>query len=281
MSDERTIYPPPQHLLRDLRIVVDRVGQDVVARLDPSPQIADPTGRTRVGVLATLVDVIAGEAAIRSVLPNWTATSNLAVYVDEIPQSDPIEATSRVLRSGRQTVVLEVELRSGREGREIGVAQIGFAILAARNDLQSSRHWAEAPEARTDFATPTSGLRKPILETIGLVYDLDDPSISWLPGVPPYLINSLGALQGGAVAILVDAAAEHFATARLGGSVRVRSLVIQYLRLGRVGPIRAECRPIARTTGGLLVHVALFDEGADDALLTVATIQVDEASPVT
>jgi acyl-coenzyme A thioesterase PaaI-like protein len=281
MSAERPSYPPRQHLLRDLRIVVDRVGHDVVARLEPSPEIVDSTGRTRVGVLATLVDVIAGETAIRSVLPSWTATSNLAVYVDEIPLSDPIEVTSQILRSGRQTVILEVELRSGRDGREIGVAQIGFAILPARNDVQSSGHWAEAPEARTDFATPDSGFNEPILETMGLIFDPEDAAIARLPTVPPYLINSLGALQGGAVAILVEAAAEHFAAARLEGSVRVRSLVIQYLKLGRVGPIRAESRQIARTAGGLLVHVTLFDQGADDALLTVATIQVDEASPVT
>ena len=280
MSDERATYPPPKHLLRDLRIVVDRVGQDTVARLEPTPEIADATGRIRVGVLATLVDVIAGETAIRSVLPNWTATSNLAVFVDEIPPSEPVEATARVLRSGRQTVILEVALRGARAGGEIGVAQVGFAILPSRNDVQSRGHWAEAPEARTEFARPDSGFRKPILEAIGFVHDLGDPTISRLPGVPPYLVNSLGALQGGAVAILVDAAAEHFAAERLGGSVRVRSLVIQYLNLGRVGPIRAECRSIARTAGGLLVHVTLFDEGAGDTLLTVATIQVDEASRV-
>ena len=115
MNPERPIYPPRRHLLRDLGIVVDRVDQQVVARLEPLPEIGDQTGRTRVGVLATLADVIAGETAIRSVLPNWTATSNLAIHVDEIPHSEPIEATSRILRSGRQTVVLEVALRNGRD----------------------------------------------------------------------------------------------------------------------------------------------------------------------
>jgi acyl-coenzyme A thioesterase PaaI-like protein len=285
MSAPPSSYPPPQHLLRDLRIVLDRTSStdaslDVTAKIIGGPEITDSGGRVRVGVLATLVDVVAGEMAIRTVLPGWTATSDLSVHVDEVPGEGPIEASARVLRSGRQTVVLEATLRAGIDRREFGVAHVGFAILPPRGDLQSGSHWAAAPAERTEFALPDSGFEKPILDTLGLEFDVESPAITRLPGIPDYLINSLGALQGGAVAILLEAAAERFARATLTGPVRVRSIAIHYLKLGRVGPIRAESRRIARTAGGELVRVTLHDEGADDVLLSVATIQVDEATLV-
>ena len=55
---------------------------------------------------------------------------------------------------------------------------------------------------------------------------------------------------------------------------------MHYLKLGRARPIRAATWTIARTAGGLLVQVTLFDEGAKDVLLTLATIPVDEANAV-
>lgn len=281
MNDARPSYPPPQHLLRDLRIVLERSDDAVVARLEPTPEVADATGRTRVGVLATLLDVVAGEAAIRSALPDWAATSDLSLSVDEIPTSGPIEARASILRAGRQTIVLEASLRDGRDGREFGLGHLGFARLPAKTDFQSRGHWAEAPTSRTDFGTSDTGFEKPLLEKMGLVRGNGEAAgVAQIPSVPPYLINSLGALQGGALAILLEAAAEHFARVALARPVRVRSLAIHYLKLARVGPIRAESRLLARTAGGVQVHVKLFDGGAGDVLSSVATVQVEEASRV-
>lgn len=272
-------YPPSKHLLRDLRIRVDRADAVLKARLDATPEIADGGGRTRVGVLATLVDVIAGETALRAVLPRWTATSDLTLHLAELPARGPIEATAQILRSGRQTVVLEAALR-GDDGSGLGMGRVGFAVLPARDPLQSGGHWAEAPATDTDFSTPESGFRRPILEEMGIEFDAETPGVARLAGVPSRLVNSLGALQGGAVAILVEAAAERFAISRLGPRVRVRSLSIHYLKLARVGPMRAAPREVARTAGGLWVDVRLFDDGAANALVAAATIQVDEAPSV-
>jgi acyl-coenzyme A thioesterase PaaI-like protein len=279
MSAEHTTYPPPRHLLRDLRITVDREGQDVVGRLDVVPAILDASGRPRVGVLATLIDVVAGEMAIRSVLPNWTATSELSVQVDELPARGSIEATPRLLRSGRQRVVLEVALRSGSDARALGIGTVGFSVLPARSEFQQGGHWAEAPASRTEFGLPDSGFEKSVFDSMGLEFEEGTPGSARV-GVPAYLLNSLNALQGGAVAILLEASAEHFAAACLGGPVRVRSLAVHYLELCRVGPIRAEARSIARTPGGMLVRVELFDEGSDAGLRSLATVQVDESPDV-
>ncbi len=273
---ERPSYPPAHHLLRDLRIVVERQANELTGRLDVMPALADATGRPRVGVLATLVDVVAGEVAIRSVLPGWTATSDLNIHVDDLPTEGAIEATPRILRSGRQTVVVEVALRSAADANQLGVATVGFAILQARSDEQKGGHWAESPEARTEFALAGTLLKEPILDAVGLEFDSLNPAIARI-GVRPFVRNSLGALQGGAVAILLEAAAENFAASSLEGALQVRSLAIHYLKLARVGPVRAQSRVIARTRGGLLIRVELFDEGESEVLLTVATIQVDQA----
>ena len=47
------------------------------------------------------------------------------------------------------------------------------------------------------------------------------------------------------------------------------------MKLARIGPVRAEARLIAHTREGVLVRVELFDEGAEEVLLTVATVQVE------
>ena len=273
---ERPNYPPSHHLLRDLRIVVERQASEVIGRLEVETAIVDATGRPRVGVLATLVDVVAGEVAIRSVLPGWTATSDLSLQLDDLPNEGAIEARPQILRSGQQTVVVEVALCSAADANQLGIATVGFAILKARNEDQKGGHWADAPQARTEFALADTLLEVPILDAVGVEFGSANPAVAHL-GLQPYLRNSLGALQGGAVAILIEAAAEKFAASMLDGALQVRSLAIHYLKLARVGPVRAESRVIARTRGGLLIRVELFDEGASEVLLTVATIQVDEA----
>jgi acyl-coenzyme A thioesterase PaaI-like protein len=286
MSRSPRPYPPPHHLLRDLGIVVERDAEGARASLEITPEMLDGTGRLRVGVLATAIDVVAGETAVRAALPGWIATSDLSVYAGDLPATGRIEVSPRLLRRGRQTVILEACCRERDSGAEVGASTIGFAILPARNEIQKAGHWAEELAPRTEFALAGSGLRKPVVDAVGIEFDPGNPAIAHLHP-RPYLVNSLGAIQGGGVAILIESTADHFATATLGRPTRVRSLAIHYLKLARVGPIRAEARSLAQTAGGLLVHVELFDEGAtrrgaeeeSDAPLTVATLQVDMATP--
>jgi len=279
MRDEPTpSYPPPRHLLRDLRIVIERDDRGIVGSLEIVPEMLDAAGRLRIGVLATLVDVVAGEASIRAVSPDWVATSDLSLDVALLPAAGRVEAIPRVIRQGRQTVVLEVALREPDTGSDLGLATLGFAILAARSDVQKSAHWAETPAPRSEFALPDSGLRKPILEAIGVGFDPARPGLARL-AVRPDLVNSLGAIQGGGMAILLEATAEDLARAQLGEPVHVHSLGIHYLKLARVGPVRAEARRLARTAAGVLLRVELFDEGRDDELLTVASVGLDAGRP--
>jgi len=274
---EPPAYPPSHHIVRDLQVVIDRSQGDWAIRLPIVPAILDASGRPRVGVAAVIADMIAGQTAIREVSPSWIATSNLALQVGELPSEGSLVGHPKVLRKGATTIVIEVRLdhhdaHGAASGRPVGLATLGFAILPRRNALQAELHRSRASGEDTVYAPVGTGFARPLLESIGVRFDAADCAEVDLD---PYLQNTLGALQGGVVAILVEAAAERLAASRIGGLVRVRGIELQYLKLGRKGPIRARARELAPTASGMIVRVELDDRGDGEALLTVATVWID------
>lgn len=282
-----TAFPPPHHIVRDLQVVIDRSQGDWAIRLPIVPAIFDAAGRPRVGVAAVIADMIAGQTAIREVAPSWIATSNLGLQVGDLPSEGTLVGHPKVLRKGATTIVIEVRLQHLESRRDVGLSTLGFAILPRRNEMQAELHRSRASGEDTVYAPAGAGFAKPLYEAIGLRFDSAgvgesaDESGSrrdscWAEvDLDPYLQNTLGALQGGVVAILVEAAAERRATSGLGGPVRTRGVELQYLKLGRKGPIRARARELARTGSGMIVRVEMVDRGDADALLTVATVWTD------
>jgi acyl-coenzyme A thioesterase PaaI-like protein len=278
-AKEPVAFPPAHHLVRDLRVVVDRAQDAARIRLPIVPELFDAAGRPRVGVVAVIADMIAGQTAIREVAPSWIATGNLGLTVGELPTSGTLEGRPRVLRKGATTIVIEVELDHLESDRPVGLSTLGFSILPRRNAMQAALHEARSGDGvGTLYAPAGRGLGKPLLEAMGVAFDPADPAVAEVP-LDPYLQNTLGALQGGVVAILMEATAERLARARLGGAVRVRGIELQYLKLGRKGPIAARARELARTPWGLIARVELFDRGDAEAHLTVATVPVERVDP--
>ena len=274
------VFPPAHHIVRDLRIVIDHLQGEWSIRIPIEPAIFDATGRPRVGVLAVIADMIAGQTAIREVAPSWIATSNLGLQVGELPSEGTLQARARVLRKGATTIVIEVELAHAESGRPVGLATLGFAILPRRNELQAELERSRSAGVDTLYAPTGAGLEQPLLEAMGVVFDETAPGTAEV-AVDPYLQNTLGALQGGIVAIFAEATAEHFAASELKAPVRVRGLELQYLKLGKIGPVRARARELGRTASGMIVRVELVERGQTDALLTVATVWIDrlESAP--
>ena len=92
--------------------------------------------------------------------------------------------------------------------------------------------------------------------------------------ISSYNTNTLGALQGGGLAILVDLAAEV-----AGGSVGrsdwvTKEFVIHFLALGKQGPLRTSARVLQVSEHGAQLRVEVKDEGADDRLVSVVTALV-------
>lgn len=279
--DAAPSYPPDHHIVRDLAPIIERDDDASTIFLPIVPALLDDSGRLRVGVAATAVDIICGESAIRSVLPDWVATLSLSLQVGVMPPSGTFAATPRILRQGRTTLIQEVEMTHVESGAEIGLGTVSFSILPGRSDKLVRAHWVEQAEPRTTFAGDGAGFSKPLHETLGLRFDAKDLSVVHAD-VDSYVVNTLGAMQGGVLAMLVDAAGDRHASADAdgigqGGPAQIRSLEIHYLKLARVGPIRATARTVGQLGSGRIVRVELRDEGQADQLVTVASLVIERA----
>jgi uncharacterized protein (TIGR00369 family) len=228
-AGEAEEYPPSHHLLRDLALEVEH-RDDGTSRvwLTVEPAMLDETGCVRAGVLATMVDVVAGGLSAHAAAPNWIATADLTLHLVRGATSGTVAADARVLRSGRTTVVLEVVLRAGHA--MLGIATMTFAVLPRRDDNPVITFSADTP--RATLMQPGSGFRAPLLDELDLTIVDAARGIVEVP-VTEYSRNSLGALQGGVVAIAIDVAAEQALRAACNGAVRVTDMQVTYLALAR------------------------------------------------
>ena len=264
-------YPPERHVLRDLRLWSERGESGTRTGLELVPGLLGPTGEVRLGVLATLADVAAGELAVRSARPGWVATSDLVLHRLRGLRSARLEARPALVRRTRSTIVLEVTLADGAADA-LGLATMTFAVLPAR---EGQRHMGVGHDTpRTDFALPGSGLDGPLVERIG-ARCLDAAAGRFELALEPYVGNSLGALQGGVVALLVDLAAEAAGGAALGSPCIARDMALNYLALAREGPVRTGATVLRADAAAALVRAEVCDgAGGRTALATVAVVRV-------
>ncbi|MFT5444098.1 MAG: acyl-coenzyme A thioesterase PaaI-like protein [Myxococcota bacterium] len=233
-------------------------------------------GVLRVGAVATLIDVAAGAYATRAVSPNWVATCDLVLHTLAPVAQGTVIAVPRKLRHGKTTLVVEVDVfEASNPDRHTATGTVTFSILESRGAIQRTDPADEL--IRTEFALPTTELAKPIIETMGV--EVVDASLGQLKvALTPYLGNTLGAVQGGAIALLAEASAE-LAGRHIGDAGWVtRDMVIHYLSLGKVGPLSSRAKVLRSTEDGALLRVELYDEGRDRRLLTTITAEVGPAS---
>jgi len=286
-------YPPPVHLLGDLGMEAELTTETTArVRTRASPQVASADGGVRIGVLATLVDIVGGAIAARVLHPDWMATADLSIGLIGPPVGAWVEARGSVLRRGRTTLVIEALVVAvdedgndvvvdGRVADPVAWASMTFAVLPAKDPGSAVPLTVELP-ARWAFRG--GELASPILDALPVtVLDAAAGRVS----VParPYLHNSFGAVQGGVIALLAEAAgAEALGAAqgRGGSGMVVTDLQIAYLALGKVGPIVSSARVLATGTDGRAgAVVELRDAGADDRLTTVANVTAAPADLVT
>jgi len=286
------------HVLRDLGLWSDAGGETPRAGLALQPAIWSASGACSAGALAVLVDVVAGGAALRAAeraepagersrkgLEHgasggggpaqraegersriWIATSDLRVHWLRAVRDGELVASARPLRSGRGSVVLEVEVEAG--GELVAHGTVGFARLEAKGGYQQRPR--EFGAGRIDWGARGAGFERPWAERIGVC--VRDAAAGELElTVTPYVGNSLGGLQGGVSVALVDFAAEAAAGARFGPGLATRDLAVHFLALGRRGPMRTRVEPLRRDAEAALLRVEVRDAGAGDRLCTLAT----------
>lgn len=272
MADDPALdYPPAQHVLRDLSLVVTPTGEGrAAARTELTPSLVR-AGEPVPGVLTTVVDALGGHLAMFAVVPDWMATGELTLHRWGTP-SGVLSFDGTVLRRGRTLLVVRVT--AADERGPVAASTMTFAILPRRDDTPAVDPAALAglPQAMAlqpgpDPAAPPA-LPGALTAAIGYRVTPEGAEVA----IAPYVRNSFGALNGGIVAGLAETAA----VGDRGGVAR--QLTVHYLRQATAGPVVARRRPLG-DVGGLDGHeVEVVDRGADSRVCALATVLVDRAA---
>ena len=263
-----TPYPPDRHLLRDLRLSFDDSGEGSRAWLPVVPELCGDDGALRAGALATLVDVIGGGLA--------ASDCPTELDRDRGPHAPPHGRRDRRRgRSARARSCARAARRSCSRSRcdaaeaSIGVATMSFSVLPRRAenpDIAATR-----PAGPSTMALEASGLDAPLFDLVGIETVDAGRGIVELP-VREWAMNSMGALQGGVVGAVVEAAGEVALRHASGTPLVVTDLQITYLSFGRVGPLRTETQVLTCTPDHGVARVALFDTGAESRQMSVGRV---------
>jgi acyl-coenzyme A thioesterase PaaI-like protein len=180
-------------------------------------------------------------------------------------------ARPELVRRSRSAIAIEVALADAAPAA-LGHAALGFAVLPAREGQR--RMGVGADEPRTEFALPGSSLEGSLVERIG-ARCLDPAAGRFELALAPYAANSLGALQGGMLALLADLAGEAAGGAALGSDCSAQDLALSYLALARESPVRTAASVLRADASGALLRVEVRDgAGTLASLATVGAIRV-------
>ena len=258
-------YPPPVHVLRDLALDVEVLEGGVTrGRLRsrvPERHTAGPP--VPFGVVATAADVLAGTVCGRAISPDWMATSVMSLHLGRVDAAREVVLDAGVLRAGRSAVTVEVEVR---QGALVGSAVLTFSRLPRRATTLVLPDTGGRPGDRYGFGDPSDSSGRIAVgiegfdEAIGCRQVVGDPT-RVEADVTSYVRNSFGAVNGGVVAAVAEAAGR--AAAERPGW-RTFDLTVNLLGQGRNGPMSATSRIVRRDGRSCSVRVDVCDAGQID-----------------
>ena len=272
-------YPPRDHMLRDLSIEVVATGKDGATIQAPViPEVCSQKGSMHVGLLATLVDVLGGVIAIPAVSPDWISTSNLSIHTTRHVMSGWVSADGHVLRAGRTSVVIGVEIQAENAGVPHKMTPAGFAMITYSrlpgNKTKLQMKTTESPHEAVRFSLKGSGLHKPFADKAG-VRIIDCAAGRLVLKMDDYVRNSLGSLQGGMTAFLADLAGQYVACEGTGKPGQTRDLVIHYMSPGIKGPFQTVAEVLRMDQHSALTRIRVVDQGNDHRLMAVVLNSVN------
>jgi uncharacterized protein (TIGR00369 family) len=239
-------------------------GPRVVGHAPVADHLRGPDGRgVRGGMLLTMLDMVGGLCGGLAALPDgWVVSTNLSARTVRTEHKGPLRLDAWVLRAGRASVVTGVTMHD--EGANDALVLDGVLTSAVLVPANGPPEWNRP--MTIDPGPPPATPLPAVADWLGA--SPVDASAVEMPLVES-LRNPWGILHGGAVAALVDLAAEHAA----GGTTT--DVVLHFLAPNRIGPVRATAEPVgsgrARADGTVL-RVEVRDEGADRVTaLAVAT----------
>ena len=223
----------------------------LVGHAPASGHLRRPGGGVRAGALLTMLDMLGGLCGGLAALPDgWVVSTNLSARTVRLDHVGPFRIDAHVLRQGRASVVTAVQIRDeGAAGALVVDGVLTSAILVPKNGPpQWDRPLVLDPGEPPEVPWP------PITEWLG-ARPVDGTTMEMT--LADELRNPWGILHGGALASLIDLAAEH----ATGGVTT--DVVLHFLAPNRVGPVRATARVVGTRPDGTVLRVEVRDEGAD------------------
>jgi uncharacterized protein (TIGR00369 family) len=117
------------------RVVANEEG-DWVMHMEVTPQVVNTAGALQGGLLATLIDSVAGMSVLQGDATNGRpTTSDMQISFIAAAKLGPVRAVAHVLHRGRRSAVVRVDVRDlGAGGRHVATATLRFAFMSPSAD---------------------------------------------------------------------------------------------------------------------------------------------------
>ena len=200
---------------------------------------------------------------------------------------NPVIHSCQILDPARDVRRIEVVSEVLRRGRQLAYSRSRIVDADA-----PARVIALTEGQGVSIGTPPAGLERMDAPPIDVVDSPDLPPLwqvfggrrrddgHWaLPELAVELASPDAALHiGPQLVVLESAALELAATACGTGSLQGVASHVMFVARGKAGPFRVEGEPLAGRDGAVAARVTLYDEGADDRLITAATFLFREVA---
>ena len=132
-AEHEDVIASGEHLLQQLNFRdVEHPGADLAIEMDIDHRVKNPRGALQGGLVATLVDVVAGRAVVDTGPRETVATADLTIHYLRGITVGPALATARVVRRGRTLAVVTVDVSDVGSGDLCAVATVAFSISQLR-----------------------------------------------------------------------------------------------------------------------------------------------------
>ncbi|MCG8312648.1 MAG: hypothetical protein MI976_05480 [Pseudomonadales bacterium] len=239
----------------------------------------------RLGVMATMVDVAGSDPVLATWNPDWAATQDLSIHSTQPLNEGPIVVDARLLREGKKINFISAAIYDGQGMTDLDELQAAIdapiksrktPVLAAQS-LTTFTRIPRTAATGVDSYDPNQWIGKvrtrdsgeinqqSLDERIGLQLLDSEAGITELSN-NPYIANSIGTINGGVQATMLEAAA-----IAMRPHLRVADTQIHFLSQLKVGPARTQGTLIRDAQDHSVVLIQLMDTGADNKLLATAT----------
>ena len=243
---------------------------------------------SRIGVLATMVDVAASDPVLAAWNPDWTATQDLSVHTMSPLVEGPIVVDAYLTRLGKRATFVSADIYDGHGLEDIVALQAAIDNKSTATPLtpaaKSLITFVRIPRSGAsgvdtynpndwigELKTRTSGIDNLDSLNSRLGIEMIDANLGIVEiANTPYVSNSIGTINGGVQAITMESAAEAMRPGMLAVDMQ-----IHFMSQLKTGPARTRCTLIRETSDYSVIKVDLIDAGNQGKLLSTASITLN------